>query len=185
MENKEYEGTTYAEDYVGIMNLKLRDYKKKLIELQKLSKTKKLELQSVRDFYDPKIEEANHKINELQEELMGVVESSGNKSLTSSLGRVTVSTSRNPKFKFPSDQDFMKSLPVEYTHLAEPELELEKQKLERDVTITDDGRVVFKDTGEIVKGASATPAGQKSFRFYPDGIFKNGVDKWEKKKWDL
>lgn len=155
------ETTDYALDEAAAINQRLREYKANKNELEAIDESERSELQEVKDFYTykrSKLEEDNER---LKQELLGFIDTeNGQTSVTTSMGNVQARTTKD-SWKWGSkstQQKAMKSLPSE---LLKTVKELDKAKIKEATTITDDGKVVLNDTGEIINGLSGVKGGQK------------------------
>lgn len=151
----------YALDEAAAINQRLREYKANKNELEAIDESERSELQEVKDFYTykrSKLEEDNER---LKQELLGFIDTeNGQTSVTTSMGNVQARTTKD-SWKWGSkstQQKAMKSLPSE---LLKTVKELDKAKIKEATTITDDGKVVLNDTGEIINGLSGVKGGQK------------------------
>ncbi|WP_302150429.1 host-nuclease inhibitor Gam family protein [Limosilactobacillus vaginalis] len=155
------ETTDYALDEAAAINQRLREYKANKNKLEAIDESERSELQEVKDFYAykrSKLEEDNER---LKQELLGFIDTeNGQTSVTTSMGNVQARTTKD-SWKWGSkstQQKAMKSLPSE---LLKTVTELDKPKIKEATTITDDGKVVLNDTGEIINGLSGIKGGQK------------------------
>lgn len=155
------ETTDYALDEAAAINQRLREYKANKNKLEAIDESERSELKEVKDFYAYKRNQLEEDNERLKQELLGFIDTeNGQTSLTTSMGNVQARTTKD-SWKWGSkstQQKAMKSLPSE---LLKTVTELDKPKIKEATTITDDGKVVLNDTGEIINGLSGIKGGQK------------------------
>lgn len=155
------ETTDYALDEAAAINQRLREYKTNKNKLEAIDESERSELKEVRDFYTYKRNKLKEDNERLKQELLGFIDiENGQTSVTTSMGNVQARTTKD-SWKWGSkstQQKAMKSLPSELLKTAK---ELDKAKIKEATTITDDGKVVLNDTGEIINGLSGVKGGQK------------------------
>lgn len=155
------ETTDYALDEAAAINLRLREYRANKNKLEAIDKSERSELKEVKDFYAYKRNKLEEDNERLKQELLGFIDTeNGQTSVTTSMGNVQARTTKD-SWKWGSkstQQKAMKSLPSE---LLKTVNELDKAKIKKATTITDDGKVVLNDTGEIINGLSGIKGGQK------------------------
>lgn len=155
------ETTDYALDEAAAINQRLREYKANKNKLEAIDESERSELKEVKDFYAYKRNQLEEDNERLKQELLGFIDTeNGQTSVTTSMGNVQARTTKD-SWKWGSkstQQKAMKSLPSE---LLKTVTELDKPKIKKATTITDDGKVVLNDTGEIINGLSGIKGGQK------------------------
>lgn len=155
------ETTDYALDEAAAINQRLREYKANKNKLEAIDESERSELKEVKDFYAYKRRKLEEDNERLKQELLGFIDTeNGQTSVTTSMGNVQARTTKD-SWKWGSkstQQKAMKSLPSE---LLKTVTELDKAKIKEATTITDDGKVVLNDTGEIINGLSGIKGGQK------------------------
>lgn len=155
------ETTDYALDEAAAINQRLREYKANKNKLEAIDESERSELKEVKDFYAYKRRKLEEDNERLKQELLGFIDTeNGQTSVTTSMGNVQARTTKD-SWKWGSkstQQKAMKSLPSE---LLKTVTELDKAKIKEATTITDDGKVVLNDTGEIINGLSGVKGGQK------------------------
>ncbi|WP_251951145.1 hypothetical protein [Limosilactobacillus vaginalis] len=155
------ETTDYALDEAAAINQRLREYKANKNKLEAIDESERSELKEVKDFYAYKRRKLEEDNERLKQELLGFIDTeNGQTSVTTSMGNVQARTTKD-SWKWGSkstQQKTMKSLPSELTKTV---TELDKSKIKKATTITDDGKVVLNDTGEIINGLSGVKGGQK------------------------
>lgn len=152
---------TYGPDDVEAINQRLRQYKENKELITEAEKAKKKEIEEVNNFYDYKINKAEKDNELLMAELLNFIDlEHGQTSVTTSMGNVQARTTKN-KYNWGSKSDqeeAIKQLPAAMTKQV---LILDKQMIKNNTLITDDGKVVIADTGEVIKGLSGIKGGKK------------------------
>ena len=151
----------FEADKAVAINQRLRQYKKnkKLIEEAKASE--KAEIDEVKNFYESKIKRAEDDNAILMAELLGFIDTEhGQTSVSTSMGNVQARTTSD-SWKWGgavAQRKAMKQLPSD---LLKTVTELDKAKIKEATTITDDGKVILNETGEIIEGLSGVKGGKK------------------------
>lgn len=155
--------TTFAGDEASAINQRLREYRANKKALDDLEKSEKSELEEVRNFYAYKRKKITEDNDRLLTELLGFIDyEHGQTSLTTSMGNVQARTTKD-SWKWGGKANQRKAMKVLPENLLKTvtSKELDKAKIKEATTITDDGKVILNETGEIVDGLSGVKGGKK------------------------
>lgn len=173
---------TFNEERAGAAMLLERELKQAMIELQEINANEKSETDAIKAFYKTEREKAQARIDEIYVKLESWVnKEAGEKSFKTSLGRFQTTTTKAGSWVVPKNKGFMSKVPDEYKIQKTVE-SIDTNKIKTDTTVTSDGKVIFKETGEVLEGVTGTPAGKTTTKFYPADSFKEGVKEWAKDK---
>lgn len=157
------ETTNYALDEAAAINQRLREYKANKNKLEAIDESERSELQEVKQFYDYKRNQLEEDNERLKQELLGFIDTeNGQTSVTTSMGNVQARTTKD-SWKWGGKTNQRKAMKVLPDSLLKTvtSKELDKAKIKEATTITDDGKVILNETGEIVDGLSGVKGGKK------------------------
>lgn len=144
---------------IGWFDTQLRQYQKNNDMIAKFKKDKSDEQEYVKNYWNAKIERAENDQNIIKADLANYMSQFGATSQTTAFGNVHLSKTQS-KIDWGSTKDqrvLAQSMPDEYIRR-----DLDKSALKKALAVTTSGKVVWKDTGEIVKGLSGTYGGEKT-----------------------
>lgn len=174
--NKEAEFPEFAGDRAGGINQRLREYADAVKAMKQAEASEKSELKAIKEHYDYYINKAKKKQETLKAELQQFIHADdGETSLSTTLGNIHL-TKNNDSWNWPKDSQVKKlvnDLPKEFIKYTPA---LDKTAIKKATTITDDGKVVVTDTGQILKGISGEQGKGHSIAITLDKSLK-GVDK--------
>lgn len=145
----------FAGDRAAGINQRLHDYAEATRAMERAEESEKAELKAIKDHYDYYINKAKKEQTRLKAELQQFIDvSNGETSLSTSMGNIHLVKNQD-SWDWPKTSQFKKlidELPKEFIKYNPT---LDKEAIKQATTITDDGKVVVTDTGQILKGISA------------------------------
>lgn len=142
---------------IGWFDTQLRQYQKNNDIIAKLKKDKSDEQEYVKNYWNAKIERAESDQNIIKADLANYMSQFGVTSQTTAFGNVHASKTQS-KIDWGSTKDqraLAKKIPDEFIRR-----DLDKPALKKALAVTKDGKVFWKDTGEVVKGLTGTQGEQ-------------------------
>ena len=145
----------------GWFDNQMRRYQSNKRKLEKLDKQKKAELEYVRNYYLAQANEIDKEQEIIKVDLWNYLNLYGMTSQSTAFGNAHLTTAGDKFFwkdlSAKQKREIAEKLPDEYVN-REPK----QGAINKNATITDDGRVVLNDTGEIIEGLTAKKGGYKT-----------------------
>lgn len=145
----------FAGERAAGINDRLEDYAKAQKAIEQAEASKKAEINRIKSEYDYQIDKAKNVQARLKAELQGFINvDEGETSLTTSLGNIHLVKNQN-KIIWPKGASktklILEELPKEFIKYTPS---INKAALNKSTIITDDGKVVIEDTGQVLEGVS-------------------------------
>lgn len=145
----------FAGDRAAGINQRLHDYAEAAKAMEQAKESKKAELKAVKEHYDYYISKAKEEQARLKAELQQFIDvENGETSLSTSMGNIHLVKNKD-SWDWPKMSQFKKiidELPKEFIKYTPA---IDKEAIKKATTITNDGKVVVTDTGQVLKGISA------------------------------
>ena len=152
VEFPEFEGKRAA-----AINQRLEDYAKAKRAEEQAEASKKAEIKRIKSMYDYYIDRAKNEQARLKVELQEFINvDEGETSLTTSLGNIHL-TKNTDRWNWPTvsqGKEIAKDLPDE---LIKKVPDLDKTAIKKLTTVTDDGKVIVTETGQLLDWLDVTP----------------------------
>lgn len=145
---------TFAGDRASAINDRLRAYKEAKLAEKQAEESKKNEIASVKSHYDYYIDRAKNEQERLKTELQGFINvDEGETSLTTSMGNIHLIKNKD-HWNWPSASKSKKIIEELPKEMIKEVPTLDKDAIKKNTTVTDDGKVIITDTGQIIDGLS-------------------------------
>lgn len=152
----------FAGDRAAAINQRLVDYAKAEKAKEQAEKSKKTEIKAINEHYNFFINKAEEEKARLKAELQGFIKADeGEISLSTSLGNIHL-TKNTDHWNWPSisqGKKIAKKLPEE---LIKKTPDIDKTAIKKLTTVTNDGKVIVTETGQLLDWLSVTPGEGKS-----------------------
>lgn len=152
--------TRSIEDFdIGWFDNQLREYQKNASLLDNLKKQKSDELEYVKNYWTSKMERTEQEQSVIKADLANYLDQFGATSQTTAFGNVHLAKTQS-KIDWgtaKSQRDLAETMPEQFTRKS-----LNKTALKEALGVNSDGKVFWKDTGEVVKGLTGEQGGEKT-----------------------
>lgn len=155
--NNQVEFPEFAGERAAAINQRLEDYAKAKRAEEQAEASKKAEIKRIKSTYDYYIDKAKNEQARLKAELQEFINvDEGETSLTTSLGNIHL-TKNTDCWNWPTVSEgkkIAKDLPDE---LIKKVPDLDKTAIKKLTTVTDDGKVIVTETGQLLDWLDVTP----------------------------
>lgn len=163
----------FAGDRAAAINQRLEDYAKAKKAEKRAKESKAAEIKSINDYYDYYINKAKEEQARLKAELQGFINvDEGETSLSTSLGNIHL-TKNKDHWNWPSPSQrkkIAKDLPGK---LVKKVPDIDETAIKKFTTVTDDGKVIVTDTGQLLDWLDVTVGKGNSLAIRLDGALKH------------
>lgn len=157
-----FEFPEFAGDRAAAINQRLVDYAKAEKAKEQAEESKKAEIKAINEHYNFYINKAEEEQARLKAELQGFINvDEGETSLSTSLGNIHL-TKNTDHWNWPSvsqGKKIAKKLPDE---LIKKTPDIDKTAIKKLTTVTNTGKVIVTETGQLLDWLSVTPGEGKS-----------------------
>lgn len=144
---------------IGWFDTQLREYQKNKDFIEKTKKNKRDEIEYVTNFWNAKLMRLQQDQEIIKADLANYLDQFGATSQTTAFGNVHLAKTQS-KIDWgtaKSQRELAESIPDEFTRKS-----LNKSALKDALAVSSDGKVYWKDTGELVKGLTGEQGGEKT-----------------------
>lgn len=144
---------------VGWFDTQLREYQKNKDFIEKTKKNKRDEIEYVNNFWNAKLMRLQKDQDIIKADLANYLDQFGATSQTTAFGNVHLAKTQS-KIDWgtaKSQRDLAETMPEQFTRKS-----LNKTALKEALGVNSDGKVFWKDTGEVVKGLTGEQGGEKT-----------------------
>jgi len=155
--NNQVEFPKFAGNRAAAVNQRLRDYAAAKKAKESAEETKKAEITAVNEHYNHYINKAEEEMKRLKAELIGFINvDEGETSLSTSLGNIHL-TKVKDKWNWPTASQFKKIAKDVPDEFVKQEPVLNKSAVKKLATVTDDGKVIVAETGQLLDWCDVVP----------------------------